>query len=276
MSMTRKQWTWMIAAVSLVFAAAIAVDFLRGGAGPSVASVADGSTAQTVVKLLRDPVELPPFSVTDLSGRTTSSEAWRGKVVIVNFWATWCPPCRAEIPDLIALQNKYRDHLVVVGISEDEEPVDVVRRFTEEQRINYPIAMVTPEHREVFTGIAALPTTFVLDPEGRLVQKHVGLLNKASTEAVTRVLAGMPVNARVERVEDPSKLDLSNVAQITAIPGIELAKMSGAHKVRVLQALNSESCSCGCGLTVAKCRVDDPQCPVSLPLAQQIVKKLGT
>jgi thiol-disulfide isomerase/thioredoxin len=197
-------------------------------------------------------------------------------VVIVNFWATWCPPCRAEIPDLIALQNKYRDRLVIVGISEDEEPVETVRRFVEEQRINYPIAMVTAEHREIFTGISALPTTFVLDPGGRMVQKHVGMLNKEATEAATRVLAGMPVNARVERVEDPSKLDLSDMAQITAIPGVELAHMSGAQKVKALQALNGENCTCGCGLTVAKCRVDDPQCPVSLPLAQEIVKKIGT
>jgi thiol-disulfide isomerase/thioredoxin len=280
--MTRRHWTILLATLMVAVAAAFAVEFLRGRPDAAQASredrpgAADGTTTDTVVKLLRDPVQLPAFTIADLDGKTTSSSEWRGKVVIVNFWATWCPPCRAEIPDLIALQTKYRDELVVVGLSEDEGPVDEVRRFAAEQGINYPIAMVTPEHREIFTGISALPTTFVLDKEGRMAQKHVGLLSKPATEAVTRVLAGLTVNARVERVEDPSKLDLSDVSAIKDIPGVDLAHMPSARKVAVLQALNGQKCTCGCDLTVAKCRVDDPQCPVSLPLAKEIVGRTGT
>jgi hypothetical protein len=135
--------------------------------------------------------------------------------------------------------------------------------------------MVTSAHREIFTGITALPTTFVLDTDGRMVQKHVGMLRKEPTEAVTRVLAGLEVSARVERVEDPSKLDLSDISAIKDIPGVDLTHMPAARKVAVLQALNGQKCTCGCDLTVAKCRVDDPSCPVSLPLAQEIVKRTG-
>jgi hypothetical protein len=83
----------------------------------------------------------------------------------------------------------------------------------------------------------------------------------------------MDVNARVEHVDDPSKLNLDNAAQLKEIPGVDLANFSGSQKVALLQALNEEGCTCGCGLTVAKCRVEDPTCSVSLPLAKKIVEQ---
>jgi cytochrome c biogenesis protein CcmG/thiol:disulfide interchange protein DsbE len=226
--------------------------------------------------MLRDPVEIPPFSVTDFDGRTLQSTDWRGKVVIVNFWATWCPPCLAEIPDLIALQAKYPDQLVVVGISEDQAPIDVVKRFAADRAINYPLAMSTPELHERFTGIIALPTTFVLDPDGRMVKKHVGLLRGVEAEVMTRALSGMTVDAIVERVEDPGKLSLTSAAQITSVPGIDLELVPASRRIELLQALNSEKCTCGCDLSVAKCRIDDPTCEISLPVAQKIVATFNT
>ena len=235
------------------------------------AEIEDGTGGQVVVQLLRDPVAVPSFSVTDLEGTTTSSADWRGKVVLLNFWATWCGPCRAEIPDLVALQEKYRDHLVIVGISEDEGSVDIVKRFAAEQRMNYPVVMSTEAIRKIFTGVVALPTTFVLDRDGRMVQKTVGLLNKSRTEAVTRHLAGMDTTATIERVEDPTKLDLTNASEIKEIPGVDFSHVPAEQKTLVLKLLNAQGCTCGCGLTVAKCRVEDPTCPVSKPLAQSIV-----
>src|SRR5262245_19628853 len=77
-----------------------------------------------LIRLFKQPVSVPAFTITDVDGRTISSDKWRGKVVFVNFWATWCPPCRAEIPDLVALQKKYADQILIVGISEDEGPVE--------------------------------------------------------------------------------------------------------------------------------------------------------
>src|SRR5476649_2626692 len=91
-----------------------------------------------------------------------SMASLRGKVVIVNFWATWCGPCRAEIPDLVALQEKYKDTLQIIGISEDEGGVDGVKRFAAEHRINYPVVMTTPALEKMFPGISALPTSFVI------------------------------------------------------------------------------------------------------------------
>ncbi|HVH27181.1 MAG TPA: TlpA disulfide reductase family protein [Vicinamibacterales bacterium] len=225
---------------------------------------------ELTLRLLANPVPLRAFTAQDLDGRPISSESWRGKVTIVNFWATWCPPCRAEIPDLIALQNEYPDQLQIVGISQDEAGPDVVRRFVEEQGINYPIVMSTPELEAVFTGIYALPTSFIVDRDLQIVQKHVGLLNPAVTEGETRLLAGLSVDAKVEYVEDETKALIRNAAQATKIPGVDLDRLAPEARTAVLTQLNAESCTCGCGLTLAACRINDPSCSISLPLAQKI------
>lgn len=223
------------------------------------------------VRFFREPKAAPSFTVKTIDGTTISTESLRGKVVLVNFWATWCPPCRAEIPDLIALQRKYADTLVVLGLSEDEGTPAEVRKFADAFKMNYPIAMVTPEIEKMFLGVTGLPTTFVVDPQGRMVQKHVGLLNASLTERETRTLAGLERQAKLEYVDEDKPVGLEHAAQAREIPGVQLAKLSVDRRVEALQKLNSEPCTCGCGLTVAKCRVDDPQCSVSLPAARKIV-----
>jgi thiol-disulfide isomerase/thioredoxin len=244
-----------------------------GAGGPD--TIAGDTGEKVTVRLLREPVDVPVFTVTDIEGKTTSSSDWRGKVVLVNFWATWCAPCRAEIPDLIALQEKYQDKLVILGVSEDEEGVEVVKRYAADHKINYPIAMSTPEIRKLFPVVMALPTTFVLDRDGKMAQKNIGMLNARETEAGARILAGLSANAEVIKVELNEKpVGLENAAAVKEIPGIDLASVPAAKRTEVLLALNEEACTCGCGLTVAKCRVDDPSCPVSLPKAKEIVAKI--
>ena len=272
--MNRRSRTIIILVVVLaaVVGGAMTVRRVRGGGaqGPQVAG-----EEKPVVRLFRDPVALPAFSIRDLDGRQHSSSEWAGKVVLVNFWATWCPPCRAEIPDLIALQERYRDRVVVVGVSEDEIPAPDVKRFVDEHKMNYVVAMVTPELRKIFRGVVALPTTFVIGPDGRLSQKHVGLVAAAVTDRETRVLAGLAVNASVERIDNADKVRLSNAAQAKTIPGVDLSKLGEAERQKAVQALIQQDCTCGCGLTVAECRLEDPDCPVSLPLARSIVSKFA-
>jgi thiol-disulfide isomerase/thioredoxin len=263
-----------IAGLLLTVACASACD--SRSVAPDASGPTDGTDESIVVQLLRNPADVEPFTITDLDGRTLSSADWKGKVVLVNFWATWCPPCLAEIPDLIALQNKYRDRLVVVGISEDEISPEIVKRFAIDKKINYPIAMTTADLQTRFTGITALPTTFVLDPDGQIAYKRVGILHPQQTEGVTRALAGMSLRARVEHVDDPARLSAEGVAQIKDVPGVDLSQLSPERKAEALQALNSENCTCGCGLSVAKCRIDDPQCDVSLPVAKKIVAKYAS
>jgi len=240
----------------------------------STADPAAGAEKMTL-RFYRDPKPAPAFMATDLNGRQISMAALHGKVVIVNFWATWCGPCRAEIPDLVALQEKYKDTLQVIGVSEDEAGVDVVRRFAAEHKVNYPIVMMTPEIEKLYPGIGALPTSFIVDRESRVVQKHVGMLTARTTESETRHLAGLPVNAAIEEFDQTQGLQIVNGAQATTIPGVDLASLSVARRTEALQKLNAQPCTCGCDLTLARCRVDDPSCSVSLPLAQQIVKQIA-
>lgn len=226
---------------------------------------------KVALQFYRDPAPVGAFTATDLDGHPISSADLRGKVTIVNFWATWCPPCRAEIPDLIALQEKYRDTLRIVGVSEDDDPPATVKTFVQRQHMNYPVVMTTADIRKVFPGVVALPTSFVLDREGRVVQKHVGMLDPGRTEAEARALAGLPVNASIEEVEKDQPTKLANAAQATSIPGVDLSGLSKERRIEAIQKLNEESCTCGCNLTVARCRVDDPNCGISLPRAKEIV-----
>jgi thiol-disulfide isomerase/thioredoxin len=256
-----------VAGVALIWTG---VRYARPGDAPRV-----GGGAPVTLRFFRDPAAVPAFAARDLDGRDVSSAAFKGKVVIVNFWATWCPPCRAEIPDLVALQDKYRDRVQIIGVSQDEVPAEQVKRFALEHRMNYPVVMSTKEIEAIFPGIRALPTSFILDREGRLVQKHVGMLNAETTELETRALAGLPVNVSIEHVDQSQGLSLANGAQALDIPGVDLSGLSKEKRTEALQKLNAQSCSCGCDLTIARCRVDDPNCGISLPIARQIVQQIA-
>jgi thiol-disulfide isomerase/thioredoxin len=260
----------ILLALSLVVAVAVGWGVARYLSGVQGGATPGGAGEKLTLRLLSSPTPVPSFTFHDLDGRAISSESLRGKVTIVNFWATWCPPCRAEIPDLIALQNKYHDQLQIIGVSQDETGPELVRKFAAEQRMNYPIVMSTPELERIFTGIYALPTSFIIDRNAQIVQKHVGMLNAATTEGETRLLAGLSVDATVEYVEDETKALIKNAAQATKIPGVDLDSLSPAAKALALTQMNHDTCTCGCALTLAACRINDPTCSISLPLAQKI------
>lgn len=243
--------------------------------GAATATAAAPTDDAPTLQLLKEPVDVAPFTVTDLDGKTISFADLKGKVVLVNFWATWCPPCRAEIPDLIALQNKHRDTLVVLGVSEDEITPAEVKTFVTGQNMNYPVVMATPELTKIFKGVSALPTTFIVDPAGRIQMRHVGMLNPELTELEAQYLTGTLTNVKVERVEDETKALITKAAQAKEIPGVDLTTLTPAQRTEALKALNSEHCTCGCELTLAACRINDPSCSVSLPLAQQLVERLA-
>jgi len=267
-----------VAVVMLVAAVWAAARVVRRPAGlpqEPAAATSPAPDGKIALQFYRDPAPVGTVVMKDLDGRAISTADWRGKVIIVNFWATWCPPCRAEIPDLIALQNKYKDHLLIIGISDDDDPPETVKKWAVAHNINYPIVMNTPELRKVFAGVTALPTSFIVDRQSRIAMRHVGMLTAATTEAETRSLAGLAVDASVEEIEKDKPTKLANAAQTTEIPGIDLKKLSKDQRIAAIQKLNDEGCTCGCNLTVARCRVDDPSCPVSLPRAKEIVASIG-
>jgi thiol-disulfide isomerase/thioredoxin len=254
-------------------AALLGVLLARVGGGPDDGGVPMLSSGRGVAVRLSDrPVTLPRLDLVDLEGRPISNESLRGKVVLVNFWATWCGPCREEIPMLALLQDHYRDRLVILGLSIDERPPAEVGAFATELGVNYPVAMSTRALEQAFGGITAVPSTFVVDPAGRIVQRHLGLLQGPRTEHEVRALAALPTDADVQTVQDTGQVLLANAAYATEIPGLDLAGLPPAQRELVLQRLNTEQCACGCGLTVAQCRINDPSCEVSLPTARQILE----
>jgi len=226
------------------------------------------------LQFVRDPVPVAELEMVDLDGRVMSTRNWQGKVTLVNFWATWCGPCREEIPFLVQLAERYPDHLRIIGVSEDEGAPGKVHDFARQYGINYPIVMSTTEIKRQFPGVFALPTTFVLDPDGKIVQTHVGLVSPAVFEQEARHLMSLPANVTVETVEENAQLRLANAAQATEIPGLDLSMLSVDQKELALQRLNADSCTCGCQLTLAQCRINDGACGLSLPLAQKVVEEI--
>ena len=103
--------------------------------------------------------------------------------------------------------------------------------------------------RKTFAGVTALPTSFIVDRKSRIAMRHVGMLTAAVTEAETRHLAGLPVNASVEEIEKDRPTKLANAAQTTEIPGVDLKALPKDKRVAAIQKLNDEACTCGCNLT---------------------------
>lgn len=148
-----------------------------------------GAGSRPAVAAESERPSAPAWSLKDVNGATVQSSDFHGKVVILDFWATWCPPCREEIPGFIELQKQYGDDgLVVVGISLDQDGPAVVKQFMERFKINYPVVMGNQRIANEFGGIRAIPTTFVLDREGRIVSKHVGFADKAVFEREVKAL----------------------------------------------------------------------------------------
>jgi thiol-disulfide isomerase/thioredoxin len=229
------------------------------------------SEGKARVRFVQNPVPIPDLTMTTLDGRTITNKELAGKVTLVNFWATWCAPCRAEIPDLVKLQEKYKDQLVIIGVVSDDGPAEMIAKFAAEFKMNYPIVMETPELSAAFPGIFALPTTFVVGPDLKMMKKHLGQVRPAQIELETRVLAKLPVDAEVEYEADGKQAELASNAQATEIPGLDLSALTTEQKTLALKRLNAELCSCGCGLTLAQCRINDSTCAVSPPLAEKIV-----
>lgn len=116
----------------------------------------------------------PDFRLPTIFGDTLSLSEYGGKVVILNFWATWCPPCRAEIPGFIKLQEEFEDQgFTFIRLALDKP--EKVAQFYKEYKMNYPVVIANREVSAAYGGITGIPTTFILDREGRIVKKYVGM-----------------------------------------------------------------------------------------------------
>src|SRR5580692_10666381 len=123
--------------------------------------------------------QTPDFALKDSTGKTVQLSDYHGKVVLLNFWATWCGPCKIEIPWFMEFQREFKDRdFVVLGVSMDEDGWDSVRPYMKDHQFNYRVVVGNDDVGKLFGEIDDLPTTFLIDRDGHVAQKHVGLVGK--------------------------------------------------------------------------------------------------
>jgi len=128
------------------------------------------------------------FALPSIDGTTVKLSDYRGKIVILNFWASWCPPCRKELPDFAAFHRENREKgVAVVGIAVDEA-VPAIKKLVAESGVGYPVVLGDRKLQADYGGIRAVPTTFVIDKAGTIVKKHLGMMSKADLEAAVKAI----------------------------------------------------------------------------------------
>jgi thiol-disulfide isomerase/thioredoxin len=220
-------------------------------------------------------VMAPAFSLTDITGKQVKLSDYRGKVVMLDFWATWCGPCRIEIPGFIEMQKRYASQgFTIIGISMDDSASPVVD-FYKQFQMNYPVAMGNDRLGELYGGMPGLPTTFMIGRDGRIYAKHVGATDPQVFETeIKELLAAGPTAEAITfrqagRVFAEDKVELGDPALIDSeVPGIDLSKLTAEQKEAFKKLLESQQCTCGCKFTLLKCRQVDRNCSVSRKLAQ--------
>ncbi|MGH9775967.1 MAG: TlpA family protein disulfide reductase [Candidatus Acidiferrales bacterium] len=278
--MSRKQIGIVLVALATAGLIGLGMAGTRGaGHIPAVKALmparAGSSQQPQTVRFVKDPSPAPAFLASDLNGNPISTVQWRGKVTLLDFWATWCGPCREEIPELNDLQKEFGDKLQILGASVDEAPPEAVKTFDERTGIIYPVFMANSQLQAEYGGVAALPTIFIADTEGRIVAKNVGLRPASEYELEIKALLGSTKGVQIETFEDTGQVFLKNAKNATELPGIDLSKLTASQKRVALKKLNSENCTCGCNLTLAECRMIDTSCPTSGGLAEEIVKQVA-
>jgi cytochrome c biogenesis protein CcmG/thiol:disulfide interchange protein DsbE len=157
------------------------------------------------VKASKDRKEAPDFQLKDVNGKVVRLSDFKGKAVVVDFWATWCGPCQIEIPWFMDFERKYKDQgFVMIGVAMDDEGWKVVKPFVEQMKMNYRVVMGNDMTADLYGGIDALPTTILIDRDGKIAGTHVGLAGKEEFQDAIEKLLATPTQTRSARLHFPS------------------------------------------------------------------------
>ena len=177
--LTRREWLWTGAGVLLAL-----------GIIALVATLTSGSPTPSGLTKVDRPA--PEITLTALDGRTVSLSDLRGKIVLVNFWATWCEPCKIETPDLVAAANEFKSrNLEIIGINltDQDRDLDEIRRFVQRYAIPYPILLDPDQKAQDAFGIFPIPTSYFIDSEGRIRYTRITVVTRADIEHVLNELS---------------------------------------------------------------------------------------
>ncbi|MEP7116956.1 MAG: TlpA disulfide reductase family protein [Acidobacteriota bacterium] len=148
-----------------------------------------GALAPGDVACVPDAKPATDFTLPSLDGKQVKLSSFRGKVVLLNFWATWCGPCKAEIPSFVELQQQYKSDLVVLGLSVDD-PADKAKAFADQYKVNYPIVLGLghDDIQDAYGPIYGIPASFLISRDGKVCKRHLGIAPKAQFEREIKAL----------------------------------------------------------------------------------------
>src|SRR5438132_8753166 len=153
------------------------------------------SASNRVGKLQGQPA--PEFALTSLDGKTLKLSDYRGKAVLLNFWATWCEPCKIEMPWFVDLQKKYGPQgLQVIGVAMDDAPSKDIADFSQKMGVNYPVLIGKEEVGTQYGGVQFLPSTFYISRDGKIIDRVFGLVSRSEIEANVQKALGSQVAAK--------------------------------------------------------------------------------
>lgn len=190
MKLLQTGWTGRTVAIALALGTAVVLGW--------TACSTDFVAAKSEPRINGDNKAAPDFALKDVDGRTVHLSDYKGKVVVLDFWATWCGPCKVEVPWFSEFEKKNKDRgFAVLGVDMDEDGWAAVKPFLKELNVTYRVVMGDDKTADQYGGIEALPTTYLIDRDGRISSTHIGLTSKKEFEnAIEQLLENSPKTAR--------------------------------------------------------------------------------